>query len=58
VVIDLLKSKHRTVIPYKNMIEVQNVDAGNKVDLERVIGLGVITAGIGSIVGLLWKRQL
>jgi hypothetical protein len=27
------------------------------VDLERVIGLGVLTAGIGSIVGLLWKRH-
>jgi hypothetical protein len=31
--------------------------AGNKVDLERVIGLGVMTAGIGSIVGYFWKRQ-
>jgi hypothetical protein len=27
------------------------------VELERVIGLGVLTAGIGSIVGLLWKRH-
>ena len=26
-------------------------------ELERVIGLGVLTAGIGSIVGLLWKRH-
>jgi hypothetical protein len=39
------------------MVDMQNVDAGNKVDLERVIGLGVLTAGIGSIVGLLWKRH-
>jgi hypothetical protein len=57
IVIDLLKSKHQTVIPYKNMTEVQNVDAGNKVDLERVIGLSAITAGIGRIVSLLWKRH-
>ena len=39
------------------MIDMQNVDAGNKVDVERVIGLGVLTAGIGSIFGLLWKRH-
>jgi hypothetical protein len=32
VVIDLLKSKHQTVIPYKNMREIQNVDAGKKFD--------------------------
>jgi Short C-terminal domain len=55
--VELLKSKFRTVIQYKNMTDIENVDAGNKVDLERVIGLGVLTAGIGSIVGLLWKRH-
>ena len=57
VVIELLKSKSKTTIPFKNMTDIQNVDAGNKVDLERVIGLGVMTAGIGSIVGYFWKRQ-
>ena len=39
------------------MTDVENVDAGNKVDLERIIGLGVLTAGIGSIVALFWKRH-
>jgi hypothetical protein len=39
------------------MTEVQNVDAGNKVDLDRVIGLSIASLGIGSIVGLLWKRH-
>ena len=39
VVIDLLKSKHQTVIPYKNMTEIQNVDAGKKFDLDRIVGL-------------------
>jgi hypothetical protein len=37
------------VIPYKNMTDIQNVDSGNKFDLDRVFGLG--------IVGLLWKRH-
>ena len=57
VVIDLLKSKHQTVIPYKNITEIQNFDAGKKVDLDRIVGLGLVSAGIGSIVGLLWKRH-
>jgi hypothetical protein len=33
-----------------NMTDIQNVDAGNKVDLERVFGLGFITV-------LVWKRR-
>ena len=41
VVIDLLKSKHQTVIPYKNITEIQNFDAGKKVDLDRIVGLGL-----------------
>jgi hypothetical protein len=57
VVVDLLKSKHQTVVPYKNMTEVQNVDAGKKVDLDRIVGLGLASGGIGSIVGILWKRH-
>ena len=55
--IEILKSKFQTAIPYKNMTDVENIDAGNKVDLERIIGLGVLTAGIGSIVALFWKRH-
>jgi hypothetical protein len=47
--IELLKSKTRVTIPYRSMTDLQNVDAGNKVDLDRVIGLG--------LVGLLWKRH-
>jgi hypothetical protein len=35
-------------IPYKNMTNIQNVEAGIEVDLERVIGLGILTAGIVS----------
>jgi hypothetical protein len=38
------------------MTEIQNVDAGKKVDLDRIVGLGLISAGIGSVIGLLWKR--
>jgi Short C-terminal domain len=57
VVIDLLKTKHQTVVPYKNMTEIQNVDAGKKVDLDRVFGLSLVSLGVGTIVGLLWKRH-
>jgi hypothetical protein len=49
IVAEFLKSKFGIAVQYKNMTAVENVDAGNKVDLERVIGLGVLTAGIGSI---------
>jgi hypothetical protein len=41
VVVDLLKSKHQTVVPYKNITEIQNFDAGKKVDLDRIVGLGL-----------------
>ena len=34
VVIDLLKGKHQTVIPYEDMSDMQNIDAGKKYDLE------------------------
>ena len=33
VVIDLLKSKHQTVIPYKNITEIQNFDDGKRIIL-------------------------
>jgi hypothetical protein len=56
-IVELLKSKYKTTIPYKNMTEVENVDAGKKVDMDRVFGLSLVTLGIGSIVGLLWKRH-
>jgi hypothetical protein len=49
IVAEFLKSKFGIAVQYKNMTAVENVNAGNKVDLERVIGLGVLTAGIGSI---------
>src|SRR5919107_1674485 len=39
------------------MIDLQNVDAGNKVDLDRVLGLSLASLGVGTIVGLLWKRH-
>jgi hypothetical protein len=39
------------------MTDLQNVDAGNKVDLDRVIGLSLVSAGVGTLVGLLWKRH-
>jgi hypothetical protein len=55
--VDLPKSKFKTTVPYKNMTDIQNVDAGNKVDLDRVIGLGLLTGGIGSVVALFWKRH-
>jgi hypothetical protein len=48
--VKLLKRKSRTVIPYKSMTDLQNMDAGDKVDIERVVGLGVIP-------GLLWKKH-
>jgi hypothetical protein len=55
VVVDLLKSKVKTVIPYKNMTDIQNVDAGKKVDLDRVFGLSLVSSGIGSVVSLVEK---
>ena len=39
------------------MTELHNVDAGNKVDLDRVFGLSLASLGVGTIVGLLWKRH-
>jgi hypothetical protein len=50
VVVELLKSKHRTVIPYKNMTEIQDLDSGKKYDLDRFVALGIIPS-------LLWKRH-
>jgi hypothetical protein len=50
--VELLKSKFKTEIPYGQIFDIQKVDAGNKDDLERVIGYR-----LGSIVGLLWKRH-
>jgi hypothetical protein len=38
------------VVPYKNMTDMQNIDAGKEYDLERVFGSGIIP-------GLLWKRH-
>jgi hypothetical protein len=40
--VELLKGKSRTIIPYKNMTDLRNLDAGDKVDIDRVIGVGVI----------------
>ena len=48
--VELLKDKSRTIILYKNMTDLQNLDAGDKVDIDRVIGTGIIP-------GLLWKRH-
>jgi hypothetical protein len=48
--VELLKDKSRTIIPYENMADLQNLDAGDKVDIDRVIGTGIIP-------GLLWKRH-
>jgi hypothetical protein len=46
-VVELLKSKFKTTIPYKNMTDIQNVDAGKKADfLEK-----------GIVGGLIWKRH-
>jgi hypothetical protein len=39
------------------MIDLQNVDAGNKVDLDRVLGLSLASLGVGTLIGLLWKRH-
>ena len=49
IVIDLLKSKHQTVIPYENMTEIQNLDAGKKFDADKIVALGP--------AGLLWRRH-
>ena len=49
VVVELLKSKHRTVIPYKNMTEIQNLDAGKKFDADKIVALGP--------AGLFWRRH-
>ena len=46
--VELLKDKSRTIIPYKNMTDLRNFDAGDKVDIDRVIGVGIIP---------LWKRH-
>jgi hypothetical protein len=39
------------------MTDLQNVDAGNKVDLDRVLGLSLASLGVGTLIGLLWKRH-
>jgi hypothetical protein len=38
------------------MTDLQNVGAGKK-DIDRVIGLGLVSVGVGTLVGLLWKRH-
>jgi hypothetical protein len=48
-VIELLKRKYKTTIPYKNMTKVENIDAGKKFDIDRIVALG--------IPGLFWKRH-
>ena len=35
--VKLLKRESKTVIPYKSMTDFQNMDAGDKVDIERVV---------------------
>ena len=67
IVVKLLKSKGglllsskgeaKITIPYRNMSDLQNVDAGNKVDLDRVLGLSLASLGVGTLIGLLWKRH-
>jgi hypothetical protein len=39
--VELLKDKSRTIIPYKNMTHLQNLDARDKEDIDRVIGTGI-----------------
>ena len=51
------KGEAKITIPYRNMSDLQNVDAGNKVDLDRVLGLSLASLGVGTLVGLLWKRH-
>jgi hypothetical protein len=43
------KGESKITIPYRNMTELQHVDAGKKVDADRVLLLG--------LPGLLWKRH-
>ena len=50
IIVELLKSNVRIKIPYESMTDLQHVDAGKKVDMDRVVGLGVIT-------GLRWRRR-
>jgi hypothetical protein len=49
IVVEHLKSKVKTKIPYESITDLQHIDAGKKVDLDRVFGLGV--------AGLLWRRR-
>jgi hypothetical protein len=39
------------------MTDLQNVDAGKKIDLDRVLGLSLASLGVGTLIGLLWKRH-
>ena len=47
--VDLYKSKFKTEIPYKNMTEIQNVDAGKKFDADKFALVGPAF--------LLWRRH-
>ncbi|HZA65268.1 MAG TPA: hypothetical protein VE573_20505 [Nitrososphaeraceae archaeon] len=51
------KGAAKITIPYRNMTDLQNIDAGNKVDLDRVLGLSLASLGVGTLIGLLWKRH-
>jgi hypothetical protein len=57
IIVEFLKSKVRIKIPYSSMTDLQNVDAENKEELDRVIGLDSISARVGRRVGLLRKRH-
>ena len=39
------------------MTEIQNLDAGKKFDADKIVALSLVSLGIGSVVGLLWKRH-
>ena len=48
--IEFLKSKGpRIIIHYDEMVDMQNVDADNRVYVERITGLDVLTTGIGTL---------
>lgn len=47
IIVKILKSKVRIKIPFSTITYVQNVDAGNKEELDRIIGLDSISALVG-----------
>ena len=46
----------RLKLPYSSIIDIEKIDAENKISVDRLVALGFLT-GPGAIAGLFWKKK-